>query len=68
MKFKENVSLIPAFRPIIVKILDLDALPHWTFSAATSETASHPDVSMLRLSFNFLMSNTDRYLDSEWVF
>ena len=59
MKFARYLSPIPAFRPVIIKIVDLDVnLRLDLFSKSLTKTTSQPDVSMSSESFNFMMSNT----------
>jgi len=59
MLLARYLSPIPAFRPVIVGILDFDVnLRFDLFSQALVETSAPPDISMSSESFNFLMSNT----------
>tara|TARA_B110001450_G_scaffold203971_1_gene193559 strand:- start:1251 stop:1871 length:621 start_codon:yes stop_codon:yes gene_type:complete len=59
MLLARYLSPIPAFRPVIFKIVDLDVnLRFDVFSKSLSETSKQPDISMSSESFNFLMSNT----------
>ena len=59
MLLARYLSPIPAFRPVVIKIVDLDVnLRLDLFSKLLSETSSQPDVSMTSECFNFLMSNT----------
>ena len=59
MLLARYLSPIPAFRPVIFKVVDLDVnLRFDVFSKSLSETSSQQDISMSSESFNFLMSNT----------